>query len=84
MSRLLLYTCRSRAVWQDVSPEGGGADFVKHIASLSEQVRGMAVRLRKRNLQVGLSLAQWSKLNRCFADLLRESDLFGGEEFLRW
>lgn len=23
MSRLLLYTCRSRAVWQDVSPEGG-------------------------------------------------------------
>ena len=82
MSRLLLYTCRSRAVWQDVSPEGGGADFVKHIASLSEQVRGMAVRLRKRNLQVGLSLAQWSKLNRCFADLLRESDLFGGEEFL--
>ena len=82
MSRLLLYTCRSRAVWQDVSPEGGGADFVKHIASLSEQVRGMAVRLRKRNLQVSLSLAQWSKLNRCFADLLRESDLFGGEEFL--
>lgn len=82
MSRLLLYTCRSRAVWQDVSPEGGGADFVKHIASLSEQVMEMAVRLRKRNLQVGLSLAQWSKLNSCFADLLRESDLFGGEDFL--
>lgn len=82
MSRLLLYTCRSRAVWQDVSPEAGGADFVKHIASLSEQVMEMAVRLRKQNLQVALSRVQWSKLNSCFADLLRESDLFGGEDFL--
>ena len=82
MSRLLLYTCRSCATWQDVSPEGGGGDFTKHIASLSEQVMEMALRLRKQKLQVGLTRSQWRLLNTRFAALLRESDLFGGEEFL--
>ncbi|MCD7852303.1 MAG: DUF3987 domain-containing protein [Parabacteroides sp.] len=82
MSRLLLYTCRSAAVWQDVSPGMAGRDYEKHLADLSSRVMDMALRLRGKSLQVGPSKSQWNLLNNRFSALLRESDLFGGEEFL--
>ena len=81
-SRLLLYTCRSKAVWQDVSPQNGAEGFEAWIDSLSERVRDIALLLRKRRLQVRLTLRQWDELNRHFAQLLRETDLFGEEDFL--
>lgn len=81
-SRLLLYTCRSKAVWQDVSPQNGAEGFEAWIDTLSERVRDIALLLRKRRLQVRLTSRQWDELNRHFAQLLRETDLFGEEDFL--
>lgn len=81
-SRLLLYTCRSEAVWQDVSSEGGGEQFEAHLYALSEQVLEAALTLRKRRLQVRLTAGQWRQLNDHFGALLRETDLFGSESFL--
>ncbi|WP_298552992.1 DUF3987 domain-containing protein [uncultured Parabacteroides sp.] len=82
VSRLLLYTCRNEAVWQDVSPDGDGMEMEKKLAELSEQVMEAALTLRKRPLQIGLSTQQWTLLNCRFRTWLREADLFGSEEFL--
>lgn len=82
ISRLLLYTCRSEAVWQDVSPAGGTADFESYLDALSERVLEIALVLRKRRLQVKLASEQWGELNLHFSRLLQESDLFGCEHFL--
>lgn len=80
-SRLLLYTCRSGAVWQDVSPTGGTEDFEQYLTALSERVLGVAQVLRKRRLQVKLTAGQWRELNLAFSRLLRDSDLFDNEYF---
>ena len=48
LSRLLLYTCRSEAVWQDVSPEGDKMDMPKKLSELSEQLMNIAKTLRRR------------------------------------
>lgn len=82
LSRLLLYTCRSEAVWQDVSPEGDKMDMPKKLSELSEQMMNIAKTLRRRPLQVCLTLSQWARLNQCFKKWLHEADLFGDEEFL--
>ena len=82
VSRLLLYTCRNEAVWQDVSPDGSGMEMEKKLAELSEQVMDIALTLRKRPLQVCLTAVQWRELNQRFTVWLHEADLFGGEEFL--
>ena len=82
LSRLLLYTCRSEAVWQDVSPEGDKMDMPKKLSELSEQLMNIAKTLRRRPLQVCLTLSQWAQLNQCFKKWLHEADLFGDEEFL--
>lgn len=82
MSRLLLYTCRSEAVWQDVSPAADDKNFAQAIQTLSEQVLDRALALRRQPLQVCLTSSQWRELNIRFAALLREADLFGSEEFL--
>ena len=82
LSRLLLYTCRSEAVWQDVSPEGDKMDMPKKLSELSEQLMNIAKTLRRRPLQVCLTLSQWARLNQCFKKWLHEADLFGDEEFL--
>lgn len=82
LSRLLLYTCRSKAVWQDVSPEGGGEDMETRLGELSERVMNVAMELRRRPLRVSLTPVQWKELNRTFSRLLGEADLFGDEEFL--
>ncbi len=81
-SRLLLYTCRSEAVWQDVSAAGDGEHFETHLGALSERVLEAALTLRKRRLQVKLTAGQWRQLNAHFGALLRETDLFGNESFL--
>ncbi|WP_337942112.1 DUF3987 domain-containing protein [Parabacteroides sp.] len=81
-SRLLLYTCRSEAVWQDVSSAGEAGQFEKYLDTLSEQVMEVALLLRKRRLQVRLTTGQWRELNDHFSTLLRETDLFGSESFL--
>lgn len=81
-SRLLLYTCRSEAVWQDVSPQGVGQDLEERLGILSEQVLEIVTELRKHPLQVCLTVAQWGELNLLFTRLLHEADLFGDEEFL--
>ena len=82
VSRLLLYTCRNEAVWQDVSPEGDKMDMPKKLSELSEQLMNIAKTLRRRPLQVCLTLSQWARLNQCFKKWLHEADLFGDEEFL--
>ena len=82
LSRLLLDTCRSEAVWQDVSPEGDKMDMPKKLSELSEQLMNIAKTLRRRPLQVCLTLSQWARLNQCFKKWLHEADLFGDEEFL--
>ena len=82
LSRLLLYTCRSEAVRQDVSPEGDKMDMPKKLSELSEQLMNIAKTLRRRPLQVCLTLSQWARLNQCFKKWLHEADLFGDEEFL--
>lgn len=81
-SRLLLYTCRSAAVWQDVSSAGEADRYEQHLDALSEQVMEMAVLLRKRPLRVRLTGEQWRELNSHFGRLLRETYLFGSESFL--
>ena len=81
-SRLLLYTCRSAAVWQDVSSAGEADRYEQHLDALSEQVMEMAVLLRKRPLRVRLTGEQWRELNNHFGRLLRETYLFGSESFL--
>lgn len=81
-SRLLLYTCRSRAVWQDVSSMGEAEDFENWLGRLSDRVLAVAMKLRQRRLQVRLTSAQWEELNRHFDRLLRETDLFGSEDFV--
>lgn len=81
-SRLLLYTCRSQAVWQDVSSAGEAIHFDTFLSSLSERVMEAALVLRKRRLQVLLTLEQWQELNRHFEFLLHETDVFGDETFL--
>ena len=82
VSRLLLYTCRNEAIWQDVSPESDGMGMEQTLAELSQQVMEAAMTLRKRPLQVCLTARQWSELNRRFTEWLREADLFGDEAFL--
>lgn len=82
VSRLLLYTCRSKAVWQDVSPTEDTEDFESHLDSLSERMADAAELLRKRRLQVRLTARQWEELNRHFGRLLGESDVFGSDDFL--
>ena len=82
VSRLLLYTCRNEAAWQDVSPEGDGMEMEKKLSELSQQVMEVALTLRKRPLQVCLTSAQWRELNRRFTAWLHEADLFGDEEFI--
>ncbi|MFQ9020384.1 MAG: hypothetical protein ACLR6J_00935 [Parabacteroides merdae] len=42
----------------------------------------IAKTLRRRPLQVCLTLSQWARLNQCFKKWLHEADLFGDEEFL--
>ena len=81
-SRLLLYTCRSEAVWQDVSSAGEAEQFELYLGELSERVLQVAMLLRKRRLQVRLTPLQWQELNVHFERLLRETDLFGSEHFL--
>lgn len=81
-SRLLLYTCRGQAVWQDVSSAGEAIHFDSYLGSLSERVMEAALVLRKRPLQVLLSLEQWQELNLHFGRLLHETDVFGDESFL--
>lgn len=81
-SRLLLYTCRTKAVWQDVSPAGGNADLEEHFATLAERVLNIALVLRAKPFQVCLTASQWGRLNAYFSRLLSEADLFGDEEFL--
>lgn len=81
-SRLLLYTCRSEAAWQDVSSAGEAEHFDAHIDRLSDRVKELACRLRQRPLRVRLSAGQWKELNAYFARSLRETDLFGSESFL--
>ena len=81
-SRLLLYTCRSEAVWQDVSSAGEAEQFELYLGELSERVLQVAMLLRKRRLQVRLTSLQWQELNVHFERLLRETDLFGSEHFL--
>ena len=81
-SRLLLYTCRSQAVWQDVSSAGEAIHFDTYLSTLSERVMGVALWLRKRRLQVLLTQEQWVELNRHFERLLHETDVFGDETFL--
>ena len=82
VSRLLLYTCRSKAVWQDVSPTEDTEDFESHLDRLSERMADAAELLRKRRLQVRLTARQWEELNRHFGRLLGESDVFGSDDFL--
>lgn len=82
VSRLLLYTCRSKAVWQDVSPGEETVDFESHLDRLSEKIEDVALLLRKRRLQVRLTVRQWEELNRHFGRLLNESDVFGSDDFL--
>ena len=82
VSRLLLYTCRSEAVWQDVSSAGDAREFELHLGTLSERVLDMALLLRKRRLQVRLTPQQWQELNVHFSCLLRETDLYGSDHFL--
>lgn len=81
-SRLVLYTCRGEAVWQDVSSAGEGEKFEEYLARLSEKVKDVACQLRKRRLQVKLTPSQWCELNMHFERLLRDTDLFGTEQFL--
>lgn len=81
-SRLLLYTCRSKAVWQDVSPEGAGQDMEAQLGELSERVLQLAMVLRQKSLQVCLTAKQWHALNQHYENQLREADLFGDQEFL--
>lgn len=81
-SRLLLYTCRGEAVWQDVSSVGEGEKFEEYLGRLSEKVKDVACLLRNRRLQVKLTAGQWCELNKHFERLLRDTDLFGSEEFL--
>lgn len=81
-SRLLLYTCRTKAVWQDVSPEAGKSDMESRLSTLSEQVMEMALKFRSKPFQVCLTASQWMKLNNTFGSLLHEADMFGDEEFL--
>jgi hypothetical protein len=81
-SRLLLYTCRSQAVWQDVSSAGEAIHFDTYLSTLSERVMEVALLLRKRRLQVLLTQEQWVELNRHFERLLHETDVFGDETFL--
>lgn len=82
LSRLLLYTCRTKAAWHDVSPGDSTVDLEKHLQALSDQVLDCALLLRKKPLQVLLTASQWNKLNIRFAALLKEADLFGNENFL--
>lgn len=81
-SRLLLYTCRSEAIWQDVSSEGEEENFDSHLSALSGQLLEVALKLRDRPLKVRLTPAQWQELNSRFSALLKETDLFGSEYFL--
>lgn len=82
MSRLMLYTCRSAATWQDVSPREGVESVDTRMARLSEEVMEMACRLRKQPLKISLTRRQWSVLNLRFAHLLEETDCFGDDDFL--
>ena len=82
LSRLLLYTCRTEAIWQDVSPEGDTMNMSERLPELSEQLMNIATTLRRRPLQICLTRSQWSRLNQCFKKWLHEADLFGDEEFL--
>lgn len=54
----------------------------KKLSELSEQLMNIAKTLRRRPLQVCLTLSQWARLNQCFKKWLHEADLFGDEEFL--
>lgn len=81
-SRVLLYTCRSEAIWQDVSLEGEEENFDSHLSALSGQLLEVALKLRDRPLKVRLTPAQWQELNSRFSALLKETDLFGSEYFL--
>ena len=82
MSRLLLYTCRTSPVWQDVSPrEGVGESRSQRMARLSEAVEQIACRLREHPLRFGFTRKQWRTLNDRYRKLLEEAGQFGPEEF---
>lgn len=81
-SRLLLYTCRSEAVWQDVSSAGDAANQETYLAKLSEEVMLIAEKLRQSPLQVRLTNVQWKTLNEHFERLLIDTDLYGSDHFL--
>lgn len=82
MSRLLLYTCRTSPVWQDVSPrEGSPESRSQRIARLAGTVEQIASRLREHPLRFSFTRGQWAALNKRYKQLLEEAGQFCPEEF---
>lgn len=82
LSRFLLYTLRQTAEWMDVSPgESEENEIESHFDCLAMRVNQAIHFLDSSPTRIRLTSQQWTKLNRTFGDLLKESVLHEREDF---
>ncbi len=80
-SRFLHYTFRTQPQWRDVSPQSEDEAQEKLFSQLSAWWCQEADFLRKKNLKVTLSPAEWKELNEFFSNILQEARLVENEDF---